>query len=288
VVIDSIQTVYRQQIPSTPGSVSQIRECTMYLMHTGKSNNIPIFIVGHVTKEGAIAGPKLLEHIVDTVLYFEGEKFHSYRILRAVKNRYGSTNEIGLFEMVQDGLKEVLSPSSFFLAERPINTPGSVVMAALEGTRSLLVEIQSLVAPSNYGVARREVLGVDYNRVALILAVLERKFGFHLGDWDVFVNVAGGIKINEPAADMAIAVSIVSSFKDVAIDEKTVLIGEVGLAGEVRAVNQIEKRLEESSKLGFTRCILPKPNLPSPNLKLPLKLEGVKHLKDALLHLDLI
>lgn len=287
VVIDSIQTIYKPELSSSPGSVGQIRECTNQLMYLSKGKNIPLFIVGHVTKDGSIAGPRVLEHIVDTVLYFEGEAHYTYRILRAIKNRFGSTNEIGVFEMRENGLKEVTSPSSSFLAERCLGVSGSIVTSSIEGTRPILVEIQSLVTTTNFGLAKRESLGVDYNRVALLLAVLEKKIGLQMGMYDVFVNVAGGMKVFEPAADLAISCAIVSSFKDRAIDDKTAVIGEVGLSGEIRGVSYVEKRVEELTKLGFNRCLLPEHNLEA--LKsTPMHVIGIKSLYQALEMLRLL
>lgn len=282
-IVDSIQTIYKPEFGGSPGGVGQVRECTTALMYLAKSRDLPIFIVGHVTKEGAIAGPKVLEHIVDTVLYLEGEESHSYRILRAVKNRFGSTNEIGVFEMESEGLREVADPSAKFLAERVANIPGSVVVASIEGTRPILVEIQALVSPTNFSLARREVLGVDYNRVALLIAVLEKKIGLHLGGSDIFVNVAGGIKILEPAADLGIALAIISNFKNVALSSEIAVVGEIGLTGEVRTVSFIEKRIEEVRKLGFKRCIIPENNLL--NLKkqeVGIELTGARTVKEAL------
>lgn len=260
VIIDSIQTIYREDIPSASGSVSQVRECAAYLTRVAKSVGIPFMLVGHVTKEGAIAGPRVLEHIVDTVLYFEGERYKQYRILRATKNRFGSTNEVGIFEMRERGLVEVSNPSEVFLSERPEKTSGSVVAATIEGTRPLLIEIQALVSPSGSIQARRTVTGVDYNRASIIIAVLERRLGLKLGSQDIYVNVAGGVRVNEPAMDLPIAVAIASCFKDKAVNPGIVIIGEVGLGGEVRAVNHIEMRVKEAEKLGFKQVIIPKRN----------------------------
>ena len=261
VVVDSIQTVWTQSLESAPGSVSQVRESAGRLMLLAKGSGIPIFIVGHVTKDGAIAGPRVLEHMVDTVLYFEGDRGHPYRILRAVKNRFGSTNEIGVFEMKAGGLAEVANPSELFLAERPLDAPGSVVTASLEGSRTLLVEIQALVTPSAYGTPRRTTIGVDSNRLALLVAVLEKKAGLHLAGQDIFLNVAGGARLSEPAADLAILLAVASSHLDRPVDPQTVVFGEVGLAGEVRAVTQPEPRLAEAEKLGFQNCLLPSAHL---------------------------
>jgi DNA repair protein RadA/Sms len=260
-VIDSIQTMYNSDLTSAPGSVSQVREATVRLMLTAKNTGIPIFLVGHVTKDGAIAGPKLLEHMVDTVLYFEGDRNHIFRILRAVKNRFGSTNEIGVFEMKDKGLEEVLNPSAVFLSERPAETPGSVVTASMEGTRPILVELQALASSTSFGTPRRTILGLDQNRVALLTAVMEKKLGLHLMGHDIFMNVAGGVKVDEPAVDMAIISAVASSFLDKAIPDSTIVLGEVGLTGEVRAIGQVETRVAEARKMGFSRCLLPKNNL---------------------------
>jgi DNA repair protein RadA/Sms len=261
IVIDSIQTVYSSEIESSPGSMAQVREVSAKLISFTKKRNIPLFIVGHVTKDGSIAGPKTLEHMVDTVLYFEGESGHSFRILRAVKNRFGSIMEIGIFEMREEGLVEVANPSEFFLAERPKGASGSAVVASLEGTRTILVEIQSLVCKSVYGMARRTVVGLDLNKVMLLAAVLEKKAGIALTDYDIFVKVAGGIRLDEPAVDLGVIGAISSNYYDRVIREGSMLFGEVGLAGEVRAVSHVEQRVGEAEKLGFARCILPKDNL---------------------------
>jgi DNA repair protein RadA/Sms len=260
-VIDSIQTVYTEDFPSAPGSVGQIRECAARLMHYAKTNGTAVFLIGHVTKEGTIAGPKVLEHLVDTVLYFEGGREHPYRILRAMKNRFGSTNEIGVFEMQDSGLKEVKNPSEIFLSERPLNASGSVVVPSLEGTRPILVEIQALVSPCNFGVPRRTTIGLDYNRVSLLSAVLEKRVGLHLLGQDIFMNVAGGVRVEEPAIDLGISTALVSSFLNKPIESNIVMFGEVGLAGEIRGVTQAELRLKEAEKLGFKKCVLPEINL---------------------------
>ena len=260
-VIDSIQTMYTEELASAPGSVGQIRECTAKLMQHAKANGPAIFLVGHVTKDGAIAGPKVLEHLVDTVLYFEGGKDHPYRILRAIKNRFGSTNEIGVFEMMDVGLKEVKNPSEIFLSERPENASGSVVTPSIEGTRPILVEIQALVSPCSFGVPRRTTIGLDNNRVSLLLAVLEKRAGLQILGQDVFMNVAGGVKIDEPAIDLAISMALVSSFLNKPLDPGVVVFGEIGLAGEIRGVSHIDMRLNEARKLGFTKCVVPKINL---------------------------
>ena len=257
VVIDSIQTMYREDISSAPGSISQVREATGMLLGLAKGLNISIFIVGHVTKEGTVAGPRVLEHMVDTVLYFEGDRHASYRILRGVKNRFGSTNEIGVFEMRASGLMEVSNPSEFMLGGKPEGASGSIVVCSMEGTRPMLIEIQALVCHSNFGIPRRQTTGTDFNRVNLLIAVLEKRLGISLGNCDAYVNIAGGIKIQEPAVDLGIAMAIVSSFKNKAIDDKMIAIGEVGLSGEVRAVNMIKERVQEAKKLGFTACIVP-------------------------------
>ena len=260
IVVDSIQTMYTAQLTSAPGSVGQIRETAAALMGFAKQTATPVLLVGHVTKDGAIAGPRVLEHIVDTVLYFEGDKGHPYRILRAVKNRFGSTNEIGVFEMREDGLAEVTNPSAFFLAERPADAAGSVVVASLEGSRPILVELQALVTPSHVGMARRMVVGVDANRVSLLLAVLEKRAGLFVSGHDIFVNVVGGIELEEPAIDLGIAAAIASSFREKPVDPGTVLFGEVGLAGEIRAIQRPEVRVAEAAKMGFHRCLLPESN----------------------------
>jgi DNA repair protein RadA/Sms len=256
-VVDSVQTVYTSELPSAPGSVGQVREVSGRLMLYAKRTGIPTFLIGHVTKDGAIAGPRVLEHIVDTVLYFEGDKGHAFRILRAVKNRFGSTNEIGVFEMKESGLVEVENPSEIFLAERPANATGSVVVSSLEGTRPILAELQALVAPSKLTMPRRTCIGVDFNRVSLLLAVLEKRVGMHLMGMDVFVNVVGGLAIDEPAVDLGIIAAVASSFREKPINAQTVVMGEVGLAGEVRGISQAEARIKDAAKLGFTRCILP-------------------------------
>jgi len=260
IVIDSIQTVYTAQISSAPGSVSQIRESAAQLMIHAKQTNSPTFLVGHVTKDGSIAGPRVLEHMVDTVLYFEGDKGHPYRILRAVKNRFGSTNEIGVFEMKSLGLEEVSNPSELFLSERPSNVAGSVVVSSIEGTRPILVELQALVTPTRFGMPRRMAIGVDSNRVSLLLAVLEKRAGLELQGQDVFINVVGGMQIDEPAVDLGIVAAIASGLRERPLDPKILILGEVGLGGEVRAVHQAEVRLREAAKMGFKQCLLPERN----------------------------
>jgi DNA repair protein RadA/Sms len=259
-VIDSIQTMYSPELTSAPGSVSQVRESTVRLMLMAKKTGIPTLLVGHVTKDGAIAGPKLLEHMVDTVLYFEGDRNHIFRILRAVKNRFGSTNEIGVFEMKDQGLDEVANPSAVFLSERPANAPGSAVTASMEGTRPILVELQALASSTSFGTPRRTILGLDANRVALLAAVMEKQLGMHLMGYDIFMNVAGGVRVIEPAVDMAIVSAIASSFLDKPVADGTVVLGEVGLAGEVRAIGQVESRVAEIKKMGFKRCLVPEGN----------------------------
>lgn len=286
VVIDSIQTMYKEDVASAPGSVTQVRESTNILMHIAKSLGISIFVVGHVTKEGVVAGPRVLEHMVDTVLYFEGDRHAAYRILRGVKNRFGSTNEIGVFEMVAEGLKEVLNPSEYMLNGRPDNASGSVVACSIEGTRPMLVEIQALVCKTNFGMPRRTAAGTDFNRVNLLMAVLEKRLGYQLGQCDAYVNLAGGIKINEPALDLAIVMAIMSSYKDRPLDDKTICFGEVGLSGEVRAVNMAEQRVLEAKKLGFEMCIMPKVSLESMNKVTGIKLVGVSNVKEAVNYLD--
>ena len=281
IVIDSIQTVFSLELPSTPGSVSQIRECATKLMFLAKKHGIPLFLIGHVTKEGAIAGPKVLEHIVDTVLYFEGDKGNPFRILRAVKNRFGSTNEIGVFEMTETGLNEVDNPSQLFLSERPENVPGSVVTVSLEGTRPLLVEIQALVSASSFGVPRRTALGVDYNRVNLLIAVLDKRLGMQLSGMDIYVNVVGGLRIDEPAIDIAIMAAIASSFKNRAVDTGIFTFGEAGLSGELRAISQPDARIKEAAKLGFKKGIVPSGNA-NRTKENDIEIIGVKNVEDAI------
>ena len=283
VVIDSIQVVFEPGISSAPGSVSQVRECSGILTQLAKSSGTAIFIIGHVTKEGTIAGPRVLEHIVDTVLYFEGDRFSSYRILRAFKNRFGSTNEIGVFEMLASGLKEVSNPSEIFLSEKPKDVTGSVVVCILEGTRPVLVEIQALVSKSSFGYARRRAQGFDFNRLNLLIAVLEKRMGLHLETEDIFVSVAGGIKIEDPVADLGVCLAIASAFSDKRGLADTVLLGEVGLAGEVRSISQALVRLNEAAKLGFKHCILPKNSCKNLEFKNKnLELLPVSVLKEAL------
>jgi len=257
VILDSIQTVYSEALSSAPGSVSQVREVTGHMMRIAKGQGITIFVVGHVTKEGAIAGPRVLEHMVDTVLYFEGERHQNYRILRAVKNRFGSTNEIGLFEMLQQGLAEVGNPSGLLLDGRAKNQSGSVVVASLEGTRPMLLEIQALVSPTPFGMPRRMATGIDYNRLVMLIAVLEKKVGMQLNSFDAYVNVVGGIRLDEPACDLGVVCSVAGSFRNIPIAAEVVVMGEVGLTGEVRPVSQAEKRIMEAKRMGFKKCVLP-------------------------------
>jgi DNA repair protein RadA/Sms len=279
-VIDSIQTVSLDDIPSAPGSVGQVRECTVRLMHWAKSSGTPLFITGHVTKDGAIAGPRILEHIVDTVLYLEGESFSSYRLLRSVKNRFGSTNEVGIFEMRGNGLVEVENPSQVFLSQRSRETVGSAVVPTLEGTRPLLVEIQALTTTTSFGLPRRTANGVDFGRLLLVTAVLTKRLGLPLSTQDIIVNAAGGLKVSEPAADLGIALCIASSFRDRKIDPTLAAVGEVGLSGELRQVPQLERRLTEVARLGFRHCLIP--NSPSVTPPQGLELIGVNSLKEAL------
>ncbi len=285
VVVDSIQTVYRPDLPGAPGTVGQIRECTGDLLRAAKPEGGPaILIVGHVTKEGAIAGPRVLEHMVDTVLYFEGERHHAYRVLRATKNRFGSTNEIGVFAMSGQGLAEVPDPSALFLSERPADAPGSAVICAVEGTRPLLLEVQALVTRTPFGVPRRTAAGVDYNRLLVLLAVLEKRAGLHLATCDVYVSVAGGVRVDEPAADLGVACAVASSHRERPVDPSSVVVGEVGLGGEVRAVSQIARRVAEAAKLGFRRVMLPRANLAEIEVQgTPgVELTGVDRIAEAL------
>ena len=281
-VIDSIQTMFRPGLESAPGSVSQVRESTALLLRLAKTKGIPIFIIGHVTKEGMIAGPKVIEHMVDCVLQFEGEVHYSYRILRALKNRFGSTNEIGIFEMHDTGLREVQNASEVFLSERHAGFSGSTVVASMEGTRPILLEVQALVSTSNYGMPQRNSTGVDFRRLALLLAVLEKRVGLNLGQQDVFVNVAGGIRIEEPAVDLGIASSIVSSLRDVSVDASSVAVGEIGLGGEIRTVGHIDKRVQEAAKLGFKRFVLPKSNVRTLKQNGDIELIPVERIEQAI------
>jgi DNA repair protein RadA/Sms len=283
VVIDSIQTMYREDVGSAPGSVSQVRESTNSLMQIAKGMNTAVFIVGHVTKEGVVAGPRVLEHMVDTVLYFEGDRYASYRVLRTVKNRFGSTNEIGVFEMCQDGLREVKNPSEFMLNGRPEDATGSVVACVMEGTRPILVEIQALTSRTNFGMPRRTAAGTDYNRVNLLMAVLEKRMGLSLSECDAYVNVVGGMRVNEPALDLAIVLAILSSYKDKVIPQGAIVFGEVGLSGEIRAVSMAAKRVAEAAKLGFNTCIMPKVSLEAleeSERPAEMKLVGIQNVKE--------
>ena len=279
-VVDSIQTMYREDMTSAPGSVPQVRECTSELMRLAKANEIPTFVVSHVNKEGAIAGPKVMEHMVDAVLYFEGERSSDHRILRAIKNRFGSTNEIGVFEMTDRGLREVTNPSELFLLDKPENVSGISTLCVMEGTRPIIAEVQTLVSKTPFPSPRRTTVGFDYQRLNLILAVLERRCGLFFGTTDVYVNVIGGLRLDEPAADLGVAVAMVSAMKDFVIPEKTLFIGELGLAGEIRAVSGIEKRINEAASLGFTRCVIPARNRPKGNF--PLEIIPAYSLKDVL------
>lgn len=283
VVIDSIQTMFREDVSSAPGSVSQVREATSLLMQTAKTEDVTIFIVGHVTKEGAVAGPRVLEHMVDTVLYFEGDRHASYRILRGVKNRFGSTNEIGVFEMRKEGLTEVPNPSEYMLSGRAEDASGSVITCSIEGTRPVMIEIQALVCHTNFGMPRRQSTGMDFNRVNLLMAVIEKRGGLQINDQDAYVNIAGGIKVNEPALDLATVMAIISSYRNKAIDSGTVIFGEVGLSGEVRAVNQAELRVLEAKKLGFKTVIMPKSNVTDTVNKIKgIEVLGISDIRDAM------
>jgi len=281
-VVDSIQTIHTEALPSAPGSVGQLREVSARLLRWAKESNIPTILIGHVTKDGAIAGPKILEHLVDTVLYFEGDNSHMFRIIRAVKNRYGATNEIGVFEMKETGLEEVGNPSRIFLEERPGGVAGSVVIPCMEGTRPVLVEIQALVGPSPLGMPRRTAIGVDHNRISLLVAVLGKRMGVEMGDQDIFVNVAGGLKVDEPAADLGIVSAMLSSFLDKPVDTNMVIFGEIGLAGEIRGVNQPESRIKEAKKLGFSRCLLSKSNMEGCETVSDFELVGVDSVKELM------
>ena len=282
VIIDSIQTMYSEDVSAAPGSVSQVRESTALFLQLAKGLGVSIFIVGHVTKEGTVAGPRVLEHMVDTVLYFEGDRYASYRILRSVKNRFGSTNEIGVFEMREEGLTEVRNPSEYMLSGRPKDACGCVVACTVEGTRPLMVEMQALVCHSNFGIPRRQATGVDFNRVNLLMAVLEKRLGLQMSGCDAYVNLAGGIRIQEPAVDLGMVMAIVSSFKNRPVDESTVVFGEVGLSGEVRAVSLAEQRLQEAVKLGFTTCVMPKANADMLKNTKSIKVIGVSNVQEAI------
>jgi DNA repair protein RadA/Sms len=282
IIIDSIQTVFSLKFQSAPGSIGQVRESATQLLFAAKGQNIPTFLVGHVTKEGSLAGPKALEHIVDTVLYFEGEKHHAHRVVRAVKNRFGAVSELGVFEMTGKGLKAVPNPSELFLSERPANAPGSAVLACIEGSRPMLVEIQALVSTSTYGNARRMASGIDQNRLSLLLAVLEKRAGLNLIAEDVYINVAGGMAIDEPAADLAIVAAVASSIRNRPIKAKTAVFGEVGLAGEIRGISQATQRIREAAQMGFTRCIVPQGNCAPDDVPEGFELVGVKTVSEAL------
>lgn len=282
VIIDSIQTMYQEEVSSAAGSVSQVREATNVFLRLAKQLGISIFIVGHVTKEGTVAGPRVLEHMVDTVLYFEGDRYASYRILRGVKNRFGSTNEIGVFEMREDGLREVANPSEYMLSGKPEGASGSVVACTMEGTRPMLLEVQALVCKTNFGLPRRTSAGIDYNRVNLLMAVLEKRLNLPLSSYDAYVNIAGGIRLNEPAMDLALVLAVISSYKDVPVSEKTIVFGEVGLSGEVRAVSMVQQRIQEAKKLGFTKAVLPKSSLEQVKNITGIELAGVATVRDAL------
>ena len=282
VIIDSIQTMYQESVSSAPGSVSQVREATNIFLQLAKGMGTSIFIVGHVTKEGTVAGPRVLEHMVDTVLYFEGDRYASYRILRGVKNRFGSTNEIGVFEMRKEGLVEVQNPSEYMLSGKPVGASGSVVVCSVEGTRPILIEIQALVCRTNFGIPRRQTTGTDFNRVNLLMAVLEKRLGLQIGDCDAYVNIAGGMKINEPAIDLGLIMAIVSSFKNRAIDEKMLVFGEVGLSGEVRAVAMAQQRLQEAKKLGYETVVMPRVNIEGMDKINDIKVIGVGGISEAI------
>ncbi|MFR3530784.1 MAG: DNA repair protein RadA, partial [Lachnospiraceae bacterium] len=282
VIIDSIQTMFQEEISSAPGSVSQVREATGVLMRLAKEQNIAIFIVGHVTKEGTVAGPRVLEHMVDTVLYFEGDRHASYRILRGVKNRFGSTNEIGVFEMTDTGLREVANPSEYMLSGKPEGASGSVVVCMMEGTRPMLLEVQALVCRTNFGLPRRTAAGMDYNRLNLLMAVLEKRLNLPLSSYDAYVNIAGGVRLSEPALDLGLVLAIISSYRDVPIPDKTLVFGEVGLSGEVRAVGMSQQRVQEAKRLGFDRIILPKSSLSQLKSITGIRLEGVSTVRDAM------
>lgn len=281
-VIDSIQTMYSEEISAAPGSVSQVREITARIMQMCKKQNITTVIIGHVTKDGSIAGPRVLEHMVDTVLYLEGERYFTYRILRSVKNRFGSTNEVGLFEMREEGMAEVTNPSEILISERDGNPSGSLVMATMEGTRPMLIEVQALLAPTPFGLPKRTGIGIDYNRLALLMAVLEKRGGLSISNQDAYVNIVSGIKVNEPAADLGIALAVASSYKNVPISKDLVAIGEIGLTGEVRSVSSVEKRIKEAEKLGFKTCIVPENSKKQLKIETKINIIGVKDVREAL------
>ncbi|MBX5436886.1 MAG: DNA repair protein RadA [Alicyclobacillaceae bacterium] len=282
VIVDSIQTVYHPDVPASPGSISQVRECAGLLFKLAKGTGVAAILVGHVTKDGNLAGPRLLEHMVDTVLYFEGERHHAYRMIRAVKNRFGSTNELAIFEMAGDGLREVANPSELLLSERRIQAPGSAVVAAMEGSRPILLEVQALVAPSHFGAPRRMATGADYNRLCLMIAVLERRMGLRLQDADAYLNVAGGVKIEEPAVDLGMALALASSYRDRPLRAGDIYVGEVGLTGEVRSVARLEQRIREAEKLGFARCVAPARSLEGWTYTGRIEVAGVRTLAEAL------
>ena len=282
VIVDSIQAVYLSNIQSAPGSVTQIRECAGRLLICAKNRNVPVFLVGHVTKDGALAGPRILEHMVDTVLYFEGEQHHIYRVLRAIKNRFGSTNEIGIFEMQNRGLVDVMNPSELFLSNREEEVAGSIVVSSMEGTRPLLMEVQALVVPTNHGNPRNTATGVDRHRIALLIAVLNKRVGIDVGSADVFVNITGGLRVAEPGIDLGVLMAIASSYREIPIDRQTVMIGEVGLGGEIRPVTHVERRIREAAKLGFTRAIFPEYNRKGLEIQEHIELIGVKDVYDSL------
>ncbi len=281
VIIDSIQTMYKEDVGAAPGSVSQVRESTSVLMQVAKGKGITVFIVGHVTKEGVVAGPRVLEHMVDTVLYFEGERHATYRILRGVKNRFGSTNEIGVFEMQECGLVEVPNPSEYMLSGMPVGAAGSVVTCSMEGTRPILLEIQALVCKTNFGMPRRTAAGIDYNRVNLLMAVLEKRLGFQMSECDAYVNVTGGVKMNEPAMDLGIVMALISSYRDIPLPEKTIVFGEIGLTGEVRGVGKVKQRIAEAERLGYKLCIIPRVNVPAVPENAKIKVIDVANVKEA-------
>ena len=281
-VIDSIQTMYSEELSAAPGSVSQVREITARIMQMCKKQNITTVIIGHVTKDGSIAGPRVLEHMVDTVLYLEGERYFTYRILRSVKNRFGSTNEVGLFEMREEGMTEVTNPSDILISERDGNPSGSLVMATMEGTRPMLIEVQALLAPTPFGLPKRTGIGIDYNRLALLMAVLEKRGGLSISNQDAYVNIVSGIKVNEPAADLGIALAVASSYKNVPISKDLVAIGEIGLTGEVRSVSSVEKRIKEAEKLGFKTCIVPENSKKQLKIETKINIIGVKDVREAL------
>ncbi|MGE5313060.1 MAG: DNA repair protein RadA [Acidobacteriota bacterium] len=285
VIVDSIQTLYNPNLESAPGSVGQVRECSAVLTRLAKSINVPIILIGHVTKEGTIAGPRVIEHMVDTVLQFEGERHYAYRILRGIKNRFGSTNEIGIFEMHDTGLEEVKNPSEVFLSERSVGTSGSSIVATMEGTRPLLIEVQALVTTTSYGMPQRSATGFDYRRLSMLLAVLDKRVGLSIGSYDVFVNIAGGLRIDDPAADMGIALSIVSSLRDKTVDSHAVAIGEIGLGGEIRAISHADRRIQEAQKLGFTKIVVPKNNVKKYQGERDRRVIGVETIAQAIYEL---